>query len=177
MGILNAFVAAYIYGLLPEFLLRFIAWLLINFIYRLERRGSQNIPERGPALLICNHVSYADAIVISAGCQRPVRFIMESSIFRIPVLSTIFRGSREGTSPRQSGVHLPRRAAHIGWRDRGVPCRDAANLERDARACDPNGALRFVGVDVFSQIHSDMEALATAILAEDQDERRRADCP
>ena len=94
MGILNAFVAAYIYGLLPEFLLRFIAWLLINFIYRLERSGSQNIPERGPALLVCNHVSYADAIVISAGCQRPVRFIMESSIFRIPVLSTIFRGMK-----------------------------------------------------------------------------------
>jgi 1-acyl-sn-glycerol-3-phosphate acyltransferase len=93
-GILNAFVAAYIYGLLPEFLLRFIAWLLINFIYRLERSGTQNIPERGAALLICNHVSYADAIVISAGCQRPIRFIMESSIFGIPVLSTIFRGMK-----------------------------------------------------------------------------------
>lgn len=93
-GILNAFVAAYIYGLLPEFLLRFIAWLLINFIYRLERTGAHNIPDRGAALLICNHVSYADAIVISAGCQRPIRFIMESGIFRIPVLSTIFRGMK-----------------------------------------------------------------------------------
>jgi 1-acyl-sn-glycerol-3-phosphate acyltransferase len=93
-GILNAFVAAYIYWLLPEFLLRFIAWLLINFIYRLKRTGAQNIPDRGAALLICNHVSYADAIVISAGCQRPIRFIMESSIFRIPVLSTIFRGMK-----------------------------------------------------------------------------------
>jgi 1-acyl-sn-glycerol-3-phosphate acyltransferase len=93
-GVLNAFVAAYIYGLVPEFLLRFMAWLLINVIYRLRRVGVQHIPERGAALLICNHVSYADAIVISAACPRPIRFIMESSIFRIPVLSTIFRGMK-----------------------------------------------------------------------------------
>jgi 1-acyl-sn-glycerol-3-phosphate acyltransferase len=93
-GVLNAFVAAYIYGLVPEFLLRFMAWLLINFIYRLEKHGTQNIPERGPALLICNHVGYADAIVISAACPRPIRFIMESSIFKIPVLSAVFRGMK-----------------------------------------------------------------------------------
>lgn len=93
-GVLNAFVAAYIYGLVPEFLLRFMAWLLINVVYRLRRSGVEHIPEDGPALLICNHVGYADAIVISAACPRPIRFIMESSIFRIPVLSTIFRGMK-----------------------------------------------------------------------------------
>jgi 1-acyl-sn-glycerol-3-phosphate acyltransferase len=93
-GILNAFVAIYIYGLVPEFLLRFLAWLLVTVIYRLERHGAEHIPERGPALLICNHVGYTDAIVISASCQRPIRFIMESSIFKIPVLSTIFRGMK-----------------------------------------------------------------------------------
>lgn len=91
---LNAFVALYIYSLVPEFLLRFIAWLLVHVIYRLDRRGADNIPDEGPALLICNHVGYADAIVISAGCSRPIRFIMESSIFKIPVLSTIFRGMK-----------------------------------------------------------------------------------
>ena len=79
---------------MPEFLLRFLAWLLVHFIYRLETRGIENIPEEGPALLICNHVGFADAIVISAACPRPIRFIMESSIFRIPVLSTIFRGMK-----------------------------------------------------------------------------------
>lgn len=93
-GILNAFVAIYIYSLVPEFLLRFIAWLLVHFIYRLEKRGIENIPAEGPALLICNHVGFADAIVISAAAPRPIRFIMESSIFRIPVLSTIFRGMK-----------------------------------------------------------------------------------
>lgn len=93
-GILNAFVAAYIYRLVPEFLLRFLAWLLVHFIYRLETRGRDNIPAQGPALLICNHVGFADALVISAGCPRPVRFIMEAAIFRIPVMSGIFRGMK-----------------------------------------------------------------------------------
>jgi len=93
-GILNAVVAVYIYGLVPEFLLRFLAWILVHLVYRLDKRGIDNIPETGPALLICNHVGFADAIVISAACPRPVRFIMESSIFKIPVLKTIFRGMK-----------------------------------------------------------------------------------
>ncbi|HKE94660.1 MAG TPA: MFS transporter [Povalibacter sp.] len=93
-GVLNAFVAIYIYTLVPEFLLRFIAWLLVNGLYRLRTEGLENIPEQGPALLICNHVGFVDAIVISAACRRPIRFIMEASIFRIPVLSGIFRGMK-----------------------------------------------------------------------------------
>ncbi len=93
-GILNACVAIYIYSLVPEFLLRFFAWLLVNVMYRLRASGLDRIPERGPALLVCNHVGFVDAIVISAACRRPIRFIMESSIFRIPVLSTIFKGMK-----------------------------------------------------------------------------------
>jgi 1-acyl-sn-glycerol-3-phosphate acyltransferase len=91
---LNAVVAIYIYTLVPEFLLRFMAWLLVNVVYRLKARGVENIPEHGPALLICNHVAFADPVVISAAISRPIRFIMESSIFRIPVLSTVFRGMK-----------------------------------------------------------------------------------
>lgn len=93
-GILNVFVAAYIYTLVPEFLLRFLSWLLIHFIYRLDKRGLEHIPDEGPALLVCNHVGYVDALVISAACRRPIRFIMEAGIFRIPVLSAIFRGMK-----------------------------------------------------------------------------------
>jgi 1-acyl-sn-glycerol-3-phosphate acyltransferase len=93
-GLLNAIVAIYIYSLVPEFLLRFIAWILVHFIYRLDKRGLQNIPAQGPALLISNHVGFTDAIVISAACPRPIRFIMESSIFKVPVLSTLFRGMK-----------------------------------------------------------------------------------
>jgi hypothetical protein len=93
-GILNLLVAAYIYTLVPEFLLRFLAWLLVHVVYRLEKQGFERIPDTGPALLISNHVGFADAIVISAACRRPIRFIMESGIFEIPVLSSIFRGMK-----------------------------------------------------------------------------------
>jgi hypothetical protein len=113
-GILNAFVAVYIYGLVPEFLLRFIAWLLVHFIYRLDKRALENIPEHGPALLVCNHVGFADAIVISAACPRPIRFIMESSIFRIPVLKTIFRGMKAiPVAPAKEDAEVYERAFQI----------------------------------------------------------------
>jgi 1-acyl-sn-glycerol-3-phosphate acyltransferase len=93
-GILNAGVAIYLYTLVPEFLLRFLAWLLVNFTYRLRARGLERIPDEGAALLICNHVSYVDAIVIAAACRRPIRFVMDHGIFRLPVLRAIFRGMK-----------------------------------------------------------------------------------
>ena len=91
---MNAAVALFIYSLVPEFLLRFLAWLLIHTIYRLRVDGLESIPARGAALLTCNHVSFVDALVISAASRRPVRFIMEAAIFRNPVLNVIFRGMK-----------------------------------------------------------------------------------
>jgi 1-acyl-sn-glycerol-3-phosphate acyltransferase len=90
-AILNALVAIYIFLLVPEFLMRFLAWLLIHSIYRLRRIGIENIPEKGPALLTCNHVSFVDAVVILAASPRPIRFVMDHNIFRVPVLSFVFR--------------------------------------------------------------------------------------
>ena len=90
-ALLNAAVAVFIYSLVPEFLMRFLAWLLIHSVYRLEKSGLEHIPERGPALLVCNHVSFVDAIVIMAACRRPIRFVMDHRIFKTPVLSFIFR--------------------------------------------------------------------------------------
>ncbi len=91
VGLMNAAVAAYVYGLVPEFLMRFLCWLLVHSVYRLEKQGLENIPERGPALVTCNHVSFVDALVISAACPRPIVFVMDHRIFRIPVLSFVFR--------------------------------------------------------------------------------------
>jgi 1-acyl-sn-glycerol-3-phosphate acyltransferase len=90
----NAAVAVYIYGLVPEFLLRFIVWLLVHSIYRLEKRDIERIPHDGPALLICNHVSFVDALVITAACRRPIRFVMDHKIFGWPVMSFVFRTAR-----------------------------------------------------------------------------------
>ena len=91
MGLMNAAVAAYIYLLVPEFLMRFLCWLLIHSVYRLEKRGLENIPESGPAVLVCNHVSFVDPLVILAASPRPIRFVMDHRIFATPVLSFIFR--------------------------------------------------------------------------------------
>ena len=90
----NAVVAVYIYTLVPEFLMRFLVWLLIHSVYRLEKSGLENIPEEGPAVVACNHVSYVDALIIAAACRRPIRFVMHHEIFRIPVLKFIFRTGR-----------------------------------------------------------------------------------
>jgi 1-acyl-sn-glycerol-3-phosphate acyltransferase len=68
--------------------------LLIHSVYRLDKSGLENIPEEGPAVLVCNHVSYVDALIIAAACRRPTRFVMDHVIFRIPVLSFIFRTGR-----------------------------------------------------------------------------------
>jgi 1-acyl-sn-glycerol-3-phosphate acyltransferase len=93
-GILNALVAVYLYTLLPEFLIRFVMWLLLHTIYRIEVEGADRIPDEGPCVLVCNHVSFADAVVIGASIRRPVRFVMDHRIFRIPVLSWFFRTVR-----------------------------------------------------------------------------------
>ncbi|MGH8679870.1 MAG: MFS transporter, partial [Burkholderiales bacterium] len=85
-GLLNIVVAAYIYSLVPEFLLRFLDWMLIHSVYRLRTRGLQNIPEEGSALLVCNHQSMTDAMVVAAACRRPIRFVMHYQIFNMPLL-------------------------------------------------------------------------------------------
>jgi 1-acyl-sn-glycerol-3-phosphate acyltransferase len=90
----NALVAIYIYRLVPEFMLRFVAWLLIHSVYRLEQRGLENIPDEGPVLLVCNHVSFVDPIVIAAATRRPIRFVMDHRIFRTPGINFIFRHMR-----------------------------------------------------------------------------------
>jgi len=93
-ALMNAAVAVFIYGLVPEFLMRFLAWLLIHTFYRVDKAGLENIPDEGPCIVVCNHVSYVDAVVIAACVRRPLRFVMDHRIFRIPVLSFIFRTMR-----------------------------------------------------------------------------------
>jgi 1-acyl-sn-glycerol-3-phosphate acyltransferase len=90
----NALVALYIYRLVPEFMLRFVAWLLIHSVYRLEQQGVENIPAEGPVVLVCNHVSFVDPIVIAAATRRPIRFVMDHRIFRTPLINFIFRHMR-----------------------------------------------------------------------------------
>jgi 1-acyl-sn-glycerol-3-phosphate acyltransferase len=84
-------VALFIYKLVPEFLMRFLAWILIHTMYRVKKEGLDNVPESGPCIVVCNHVSYVDAIVIAACVRRPIRFVMDHRIFRFPILNWLFR--------------------------------------------------------------------------------------
>lgn len=90
-ALLNAVVAGYIFLLVPEYLLRFIAFVLSRVIYRFRVTGDQHIPAEGPAILVCNHVSFVDAVLLMAASPRPIRFIMDHRIFAVPVLGWMFR--------------------------------------------------------------------------------------
>jgi 1-acyl-sn-glycerol-3-phosphate acyltransferase len=94
VGVMNALVAAGIYTLVPEFAMRFLAWLLVHTVYRVDREGLENIPDDGPCVIVCNHVSYVDAVVIAACVRRPIRFVMDRRAFRMPLLSFILRAMR-----------------------------------------------------------------------------------
>ena len=93
-SIMNALVAIYIYTLIPEFLLRLLAWGLTNIVYRLKVTGRENLPLEGPFIIACNHVTYVDSFVIASGCPRPARFVMYYKYFDMPFISRIFRDSK-----------------------------------------------------------------------------------
>ena len=90
-GIANAVVAAYIFLLVPEYLLRFVAWMLSHCVYRFKVTGDAHIPITGPAILACNHVSFVDAVLLMAASPRPIVFLMDHRIFQVPVLGWLFR--------------------------------------------------------------------------------------
>ncbi len=105
VGIMNAAVALFIFKMVPEFLMRFLIWMLIHTFYRVDKKGMENIPDEGACVLVCNHVSFVDALVVGGCIQRPVRFVMDFRIFKIPVLNFVFRTA--GTIPIASAKEDP----------------------------------------------------------------------
>ncbi|MBU3057858.1 MFS transporter [Pseudomonas indica] len=97
VSLMNVAVNAYIFKIVPEFSMRFMVWLLGHSMYRVEHKGLDAIPDEGPALLVCNHVSFVDALLIGGAVRRPVRFVMYYKIYNLPVLNFIFRTA--GTVP------------------------------------------------------------------------------
>jgi 1-acyl-sn-glycerol-3-phosphate acyltransferase len=67
---------------------------LVKTVYRIETRGWGELPARGGAVLVCNHVSYVDALIIAACCPRPIRFVMDHRIFAKPLVGFLFRYAR-----------------------------------------------------------------------------------
>ncbi|MFZ3206890.1 MAG: 1-acyl-sn-glycerol-3-phosphate acyltransferase, partial [Pseudomonas sp.] len=97
ISLMNVAVNSYIFKLVPEFSMRFLIWLLGHSLYRVEHQGLDAIPEEGPAVLVCNHVSFVDALLVGGAVRRPVRFVMYYKIYNLPVLNFIFRTA--GTVP------------------------------------------------------------------------------
>jgi 1-acyl-sn-glycerol-3-phosphate acyltransferase len=94
LSVMNLAVAAYIYTLIPEFLLRLAAWSLSNLVYRLKVTGRENLPAEGPFVIACNHVTLVDGLVVASGCPRPARFVMYYQYFDLPIVSRIFRDGK-----------------------------------------------------------------------------------
>ena len=90
-AVLNAVVAVYIFTLVPEFLMRFLVWILIHTIYRVRVTGIDHIPDEGPVIVASNHVSFVDPLIIGGIIRRPVNFVMYYKIYRVPLLNFIFR--------------------------------------------------------------------------------------
>ena len=87
----NALVAVFVFRQVPEHFIRFLASLVVHAIYRLDKRGLDAIPESGPAVLICNHVSFVDPVILMAAVRRPICFVMDYRIYAAPGLNFVFR--------------------------------------------------------------------------------------
>ena len=167
VAIANAAVAGYIFQQVPEFTMRFLVWLLSHSMYRVRHEGLESIPERGGAVIVCNHVSYVDALLLAGAIRRPIRFVMARSIYDLPVLNFVFRTSRtipitskradpdtyeaafaqirEALESRHVVCIFPGRPPDPRRRDRRLPPGNRADRRRDARTGGADGPARPVG--------------------------------
>ncbi len=136
-ALMNAAVALYIYRLVPEFLLRFVAWVLSHTLYRVRSVGTDTIPHEGAAVLACNHVSFVDAVLIMGESPRPIRFVMDHRIFKLPLVNWFFRHAKAiAIAPaREDAALLARANERI----------DAALADGDLVCIFPEGKLTGTG--------------------------------
>ncbi|HEX9234004.1 MAG TPA: acyl-[ACP]--phospholipid O-acyltransferase [Candidatus Acidoferrum sp.] len=78
--------AVYTVWLLPDSLLRLMLWFATHTLYRMDISGAENVPARGGALLVPNHASMADAALVIASTDRPVRFLMFKDSYEHPIV-------------------------------------------------------------------------------------------
>ncbi len=74
---------------LPKLFVRCVVWVLVNSVYRLQLIGIENIPRKGGAILVCNHLSYLDPFIIMASISRSVRFLIYDSIYNLKYVKPI----------------------------------------------------------------------------------------
>lgn len=136
-ALMNAAVALYIYRLVPEFLLRFLAWVLSHSLYRVRSINTDSIPAEGAAVLACNHVSFVDAVLIMGVSPRPIRFVMDHRIFKIPLMNWFFKNAKAiAIAPARVDPKMLERA------NQRI---DAALAEGDLVCIFPEGKITFDG--------------------------------
>jgi len=94
LSIFNFFVAIYLFRWVPEFLYRFVTFVLAKFTYKIEVEGLENIPKEGPAVLICNHISWLDWLIVYGCVPRPVRALVDYYIMQHPIVGPVLRDAR-----------------------------------------------------------------------------------
>lgn len=94
LAALNAAIAFFTYAYMPEFALRFVIWLLAHVFYRVQVIGRDNLPRHGPAVLVCNHVTFVDWLIIGSASSLPLRFVMHYSFMNIPVAKYLFKDAK-----------------------------------------------------------------------------------
>ncbi len=142
LALMNLAVAWFIYHQVPEFTARFLIWLLTHTMYRVRHEGLAQVPERGTAIIVSNHVSFVDALLLAGAVRRPIRFIMYKPIYDIPVLNFVFRagGAIPIAGRKEDPAAFEQAFAHIR----------AALLNGDLLCIFPEGKLTRDGeIDVF----------------------------
>ena len=91
---MNIAVCVFIFHQVPEFAMRFIIWALSHTMYRVSHQNLEQVPEEGAAVIVCNHVTFVDALLLAGAVKRPIRFIMFKPIYDLPVLNYVFRAGR-----------------------------------------------------------------------------------
>jgi len=91
LGLVTLGATVYILTILPDYLVRFVLWLLTHSIYKIRIVGQEGVPFRGPALLVCNHISHMDGLLVGACVQRFIRFMIYRPYYEIWGLNWLFR--------------------------------------------------------------------------------------
>ncbi|OBT20672.1 acyl-phosphate glycerol 3-phosphate acyltransferase [Vibrio tasmaniensis] len=97
LAVFNTLVMFALFYQVPIYAFRFFTWVVTHTMYRVKHKNLHNLPEKGGALIVCNHVSYMDALLLSAVCPRLIRFVMEEDYAKLPPLRRFLK--RAGVIP------------------------------------------------------------------------------
>jgi acyl-[acyl-carrier-protein]-phospholipid O-acyltransferase / long-chain-fatty-acid--[acyl-carrier-protein] ligase len=93
-GLMTLASTIYAFALMPDCVLRLIVWVLVHSIYRMRVNGRENIPSRGGALFVCNHLSLVDALLLAGSTDRHIRFLIYKGFYDRPLIRLFAKAAR-----------------------------------------------------------------------------------